>query len=715
MRALLMLGAALPALAAAQVQSLERVVLTASGGEQRVFETPFAVGVVDAESLRAAGPLVNLSEALARVPGLVVNARSNYAQDLQISSRGFGARASFGVRGLRLYSDGIPASGPDGQGQVSHFDLAGAQRVEVLRGPFSALYGSSSGGAILLYSEAPRERRLLLDGDLGSDGLRQWRMGLELPLDSGLSVRAQLSRFDIDGLRPQSAAQRELANFRLGWEGAQNRLLLILNALDQPAQDPLGLTRAQLAADPGQTSTVALPQRQPGEPDHFNTRKSTRQQQAGASWRHRFEAGAALQESQLSSYAGHRAVTQWQAIPVTTQANTRHSGGVIDFERDYAGLDGRLVWRWALAGERQASLVLGAALDSSREDRQGYENFSGTNGAQLLGVTGRLRRDERNRLDGHDLYVQLQWDLAAQWAASLGLRGGGLEIESDDRYIVPGSNPDDSGQRRFSYRNPVMALQWRATPALNLYLSAGRGFEAPTLGELAYRSDGLGGFNTVLQAQTSRQGELGAKWRPGKSLSLDLALFEARSADEIAVASNSGGRSSYRNAGRTRRRGAELELHWQPTPTWRGQLAATWLDARYRDSFSVCTAAPCSTPNVAVPAGRHIAGTQGRSAYAEWAWLPQVGSELALELRGQGRVPVNDANSDFAAGFSLLALRAGHSITLGGGQLRLLARLENIADRRAVGSVIVNEANGRFFEPAPGRSWLLSARWQQGW
>jgi len=716
MRALLMLGVAtLPALAAAQVQSLERVVLTASGAEQRVFETPFAVGVVDAEALRAAGPLVNLSEALARVPGLVVNARSNYAQDLQISSRGFGARASFGVRGLRLYSDGIPASGPDGQGQVSHFDLAGAQRVEVLRGPFSALYGASSGGAILLYSAAPRERRLLLDGDLGSDGLRQWRLGLELPLEGGLSLRAQFSRFETDGLRAQSAARRELANLRLGWEGAQDRLLLILNALDQPAEDPLGLTRAQFQADPGQTASVALPQRAPGDPDRFNTRKTTRQQQAGASWRHRFEPGGALQESQLSSYAGHRAVTQWQAIPVATQLNARHSGGVIDFERDYAGLDGRLVWRWALGGERQASLVLGAALDSSREDRQGYENFSGTGAAQLLGVSGRLRRDERNRLDGRDLYAQLQWDLAAQWAASLGLRGGQLEIESADRYIVADRNPDDSGRRRFSYRNPVAALQWRATPALNLYLSAGRGFEAPTLGELAYRSDGLGGFNTDLQAQTSRQAELGAKWRLDSRLALDLALFEARSADEIAVASNSGGRSSYRNVGRTRRRGAELELHWQPAPAWRGQLAATWLDARYRDGFSVCAAAPCSTPNVPVAAGKRIAGTQGRSAYAEWAWLPQAGSELALEAHGQGRVPVNDANSDFAAGFGLLALRAGHRFALAGGELQLLARLENLADRQVAGSVIVNEANGRFFEPAQGRSWLLSARWSGRW
>src|SRR3990167_3504059 len=124
------------------------VVITGSARAQRVLDAPFAITAIDATALRDAGPMVNLSEVMAQVPGVVVNNRNNYAQDLQISSRGFGARAAFGVRGLRLYADGTPATMPDGQGQVAHFDLAGAQRIEVLRGPFSVLYGSNSGGVI---------------------------------------------------------------------------------------------------------------------------------------------------------------------------------------------------------------------------------------------------------------------------------------------------------------------------------------------------------------------------------------------------------------------------------------------------------------------------------------------------------------------------------------------------------------------------------------
>ena len=700
----------------------EAVVITASGTERRVFDTPYAVGVVTAEDMRAAGSMVNLSEVLGRVPGIVANNRSNYAQDLQINSRGFGARASFGVRGMRLYSDGIPASGPDGQGQVSHFNLAGATRLEVLRGPFTALYGSSSGGVISLVSAAPTERRLGLEVDAGSDGLQQWRVSLAGPIDGGFSVRAQLSRLQSDGFRPQSYAQRTLGNVRLGWEQDADRVVLVLNAINQPALDPLGLTRAQFEINPDQTTSVALPQDGLGQADRFNTRKNTAQDQAGVNWRHRFAGSGPLAESQVSAYRGRRSVTQWQAIPVATQFNAttpalteRHPGGVIDFDRDYRGLDARLVWRWPLAAERSLQMVVGATAESSLEDRRGFENFTGATAVRALGVTGRLRRDESNRVRSRDLFAQAEAELAAQWTATLGVRSGRLNYTSTDRYVV-GGNLDDSGALSYRYTSPVAALQWRPSSQFNVYFSAGRGFEAPTLGELAYRPDGASGFNTDLKAQTSRQLELGAKWRAaardaGSAWSVDAALFDAQTEDEIGIATNRGGRSTFRNVGRTQRRGAEVALRAPVAEGWRAQFSLSWLDATYTDGFAVCAAVPCLSPTLPVPAGKHIAGTLQRSAYAELAWTPLPALELAWEARGQGRLPVNDINSDFAAGFGLMALRARWQLNLPVGRLDLLARLENLSDRRVVGSVIVNDGNGRFFEPAPGRGWLLSLRY----
>jgi len=670
--------------------------VSGSGVERRAFETPYAVSVVDAEELRSGGLMVNLSETLSRVPGITANLRNNYAQDLQISSRGFGARSAFGVRGIRLYTDGIPASTPDGQGSISHFDLAGAARIEVLRGPFSALYGNSSGGVISLVSAAPTERAFQLGADAGSDGVRQVRFGVEGPLEGGWDLRAQGSTFETDGFRPHSSAQRTLGNVRAGWSGQSDSLVLIANTLDQPAEDPLGLTRAQFDADPYQTTPQAT---------MFNTRKTVTQTQFGGQWRHRFENLGALSESVAALYQGKRGTTQWQAIPVATQAPPRHPGGVIDFDREYFGLDARLVFRW-----EGAQLVAGAAFDQQNEDRRGFENFTGTPPDQQLGVTGALRRKEDNRVRSTDVYAQGEVEFGPSLVGTLGARSGKLKVKTEDQFLA---NGDDSGSLEFEYTNPVAALQWRPEKQVNLYVSAGRGFESPTLTELAYRPDQSSGLNTALRPQKSKQVELGAKWREQSlGVALDAALFRADTDDEIGVQTNSGGRSTFQNVGSTRRQGVELAARWRIAEAWRTQLALTWLDATYRDAFLTCAAVPCTAPTLPVPAGNRIAGTVKKSGYAELAWRPFVATEIAGELRAQGSIAVNDVNSDFTQGVYLFALRASYAFPMPVGKLDLLVRVDNVADKRYAGSVIVNETNGRFFETGAPRSYLLSANWR---
>lgn len=668
---------------------LPTVLVSGAVSERRLSDAPYAASVVDADTLRGAGPMINLSEALARVPGLTANNRQNYAQDLQLSSRGFGARAPFGVRGLRLYTDGIPASMPDGQGQVAHFDLASASRVEVLRGPFSALYGNSSGGVIAVVGAPVRERFAGLDLDAGSAGLRQLRVSAGAPLGQGWETRLGVSHLETDGLRPQSAARRTLGEGRLAWTGARDRVLVLLNGIDQRAQDPLGLTAAQLDADPDQTTPQAL---------QFDTRKNVRQTQLGGRWAHRFDEDGVLSESRLTAYAGRRAVTQWQAIAVGAQTPAGSGGGVVDFNRRYDGLDGRLIWR--VGG---GTLATGLNLERQRDDRQGFENFVGAGASQRLGVTGALRRDEDNDAVTREAYAQLEMPLSPTLNASAGLRAGRVALSARDRFL---SNGDDSGALRFSYANPALGLGWKAAPSLLLHVAVGRGFESPTLNELAYRADGQGGFNPDLRPQKSTQQELGAKWR-GDGLALDASAFHVATRDEIGVLSNSGGRASYQNVGRTRRQGVELSGSWEPASRWRTQLSVSTLHARYRDGFLTCSGTPCPVATVPVAAGRRIAGTNGGSAYAELAWRPfELASrgELAVEWRGVRRTAVNDANSESAAGYGLLNLRARRGATLGALRWELIARLDNVADRRYAGSVIVNDGNGRFYEPAPGRS-----------
>jgi iron complex outermembrane receptor protein len=671
--------------ASADPASLRPVTITVNRGvSQSTFDTPASVDIIEAATLREAQLQVNLSETLSRAPGIVALNRQNYAQDLQISSRGFGARATFGVRGIRLYADGIPASGPDGQGQVSHFDLASAARVEVLRGPFSVLYGNSSGGVISLYTEDPGPGTVAdVSTTFGSDGVR--RTGLKLGGTQGaFQYQVSASHFATDGTREHSAARRESLNAKFRYQLNQDsRITVVLNSVDMPdVQDPLGLTRAELLANPRQATPVAL---------QFNTRKSVNQTQMGLVWDQRLSGQDALQ---VTVYGGERATTQFQSIPVAAQASATHPGGVIDLGRTYQGLDARWIRRDRLL-DRALTLTAGVAMDQLNEDRRGYQNYLGA----TLGVQGAQRRNERNRVGNHDRYIQADWALADRWQLLAGLRQSTVRFESKDNYIVPG-NGDDSGSARFAATTPALGIVFHATNALNLYASAGRGFETPTFNELAYRANGATGLNFGINPARSRQFEVGAKAELGASWRLNAALYQANTQDEIVVQSNTGGRSVFQNAGRTTRRGAEASLSGRWGQGWSTYWALSTVDAFYADAFRSGT--------TSVAAGNRIPGIPRVSAYGEVAWQHQpLGLRSALEWRSTSRLYVNDTNSDSAAGANILSLRVSMQQKIGAWSVSEFLRVDNLANKQYEGSVIVNEGNSRFFEPAPGRTWLV--------
>ncbi len=321
------MAATLPAYAAAQSPDAsavsERMVVTATRIERADFDVPAAIDAVGARAIAEDKLQVNLSETLNRVPGIVVQNRQNYAQDLQISSRGFGARSTFGVRGVRLIADGIPATMPDGQGQGATFNLASAQRIEVLRGPFAALYGNSSGGVVQIFTaDGPPEPTVTGSFDFGSYGQR--REGVQFGGQSGnANYIADLSRFETDGYRDHSAARRDALNAKVKLELPIGRLTLLFNALEQPdTQDPLGLTRAQWQANPRQADASAIA---------FDTRKSVRQNQGGAV----LDFDTASVQWQAKVYGGDRQVTQYLAQTGDTPLG---AGGVVDLDRTYGGL-----------------------------------------------------------------------------------------------------------------------------------------------------------------------------------------------------------------------------------------------------------------------------------------------------------------------------------------------------------------------------------------
>ncbi|HSV36278.1 MAG TPA: TonB-dependent receptor [Ramlibacter sp.] len=679
---------------AALAQTLPPITVTATRNEAAPFDVPASVDVIDGERARAAGrPEVNLSESLGLVPGVAARERQNYAQDLQLSVRGFGARSTFGVRGVRLYVDGIPATMPDGQGQLSHIDLASAGRIELLRGPFSALYGNSSGGVLQVFTE-PGEGKPQLTTSLatGSDGLV--RPGLRLAgATPTLGYVVSANRFSTDGWRDHSAAARTLFNARFDLKPAgTGEWTLVASSLELRADDPLGLGRLQFQAAPRSADAAAT---------LFNTRKTVTQNQLGLIHESRLAGGDRLR---MMVYGGRRDTRQFQAIPQGPQASPLHPGGVIGLARRYAGGDLRWTRQASLAGA-PLEVVAGASYDQLGEHRRGWQNFSGG----TLGVQGNLRREEDNRVSNLDPYLQAVWRLAPRWTLTAGVRHSVVRFSSHDRFIA-GVNGDDSGSVRYSATLPVAGLMHAFAPGLHVYGAVGRGFETPTFNELAYRPDGSAGLNFGIRPSHSNNVELGVKgqtragdWRTD----WNAALFHTITRDEIATQTNSGGRSTFGNAGATRRRGLELAWSGSVGSAWRIQLAQTWLDARYRDAFATCTGTPCTTPTLLIPAGHRIPGTARAMTAAEAAWAPPRGWRAGADIRHSSRVHVNDANSEAAPSFTALGVHAGYVLDMRGWNLSAGARIDNVLDRRYAGSVIVNEGNGRFYEAAPGRNYTL--------
>lgn len=675
----------LPLIAAAQAADEQTMVVTAAPTTVSELDTPAAVSVVNGDEMRQAAPRVNLSESLGAVPGLQVQNRQNYAQDLQLSIRGFGSRSTYGVRGLRIYVDGIPATMPDGQGQTSNIDIGSVDTIEVLRGPFSALYGNSSGGVINVTSQTGTQPPTVeASSYYGSFGT--WHYGMKATGAVGdgshagdVDYTVSTNRFTTHGYRDHSGARKNLANARLGVRiNDVSKLTLLLNSVDIKANDAGGLTADEWRDNP----------RQSPRGDQYNTRKNTRQTQAGL----RYERQLSAQDDlSVMMYAGERETTQFQSIPRAPQLKPSHAGGVIDLTRHYQGIDTRLSHR----GELLVPVTLTAGLDyeNMSERRKGYENFVMVNGAPQYGEQGALRRNERNLMWNVDPYLQTQWQLTDKLSLDAGVRYSSVWFDSNDYYITPG-NGDDSGDASYHKWLPAGSLKYALTDAWNVYLSAGRGFETPTINELSYRSDNQSGLNFGLKPSTNDTVEIGSKTRIGNGL-FTAALFQTNTDNEIVVDSSSGGRTSYKNAGKTRRQGMELGLDQQFGESWRLKAAWTWLDATYRTN--VCDDASCN--------GNRIPGIARNMGYASFGYQPEQGWYAGSDIRYMSDIMANDENTAKAPSWTVVGLTTGYKWSYGRMDMDLFGRIDNLFDREYVGSVIVNESNGRYYEPAPGRNY----------
>ena len=639
---------------------LESVEVSTTRLARPLQDTPSSVSQIDISVLADGQPNLQLDESLNRVPGLHTQNRYNFAQNLRLSSRGFGARAPFGVRGLRIIVDGIPETLPDGQSQLDSIDLDSARRITVIRGPASVLYGNASGAVIDIETADGRDQDLYasLRMEAGSHGLKRARTALG-GQHQALNHHLSLSQLDYQGYREQSEVRKRQLNWRAGWQlDPARRIELVAGTMHTPyAQDPGGLTLAEAREDPRQAAGFA---------NLLDSGQKVRQSRVGFFYRDLAFGGGELNARLFQT---RRDFEQQLPFP---------GSSLIGFEREFIGAAADFQGLVRL-GENFHRYLLGVETEQQRDHRQ---RFNSTNGNRT--------QNALQQADATALFLQTDSPLTDLLTLSLGIRLDSLRLRIDDRL------GDDSGARRFNQTSYSLGLLYQTGIRASLYANTATAFESPTFTEFA-NPDGGSGFNPDIEPQLARNHELGIRGELGSALDYDLALFHIRVRDELLPFENNG-RTFYENAGRTERSGLEAALAWRLSERITLTSAVTLADyriTRFRDRDG-----NDYTNN-------HIPGLPDGQLFAEIAWQNAVGYFMVLDAQYQGRVFAENSNETRVSGHTLINFRGGVRHEYGQHYVRLYGGVRNLGDSGYFANIRVNANPGqglesrRYYEPGP--------------
>ncbi len=648
----------------------DRILVTAARLDRDLLLSPTAVSLVDEEALQTARQALQLDESLNRVPGLFFQNRYNFAQNLRVSVRGFGARSPFGIRGVRLLVDGFPQTLPDGQAQVDGIDLESLASAEVLRGPSSALYGNASGGVLSLRTQDGRGLgpEAQARATWGSFGFQRLGVRAGGQFDEW---NAYVSAWDLryDGYRDQSRTETRLLNAHLGRElGAGRHLGLVLTVADQPiGQDPAALNRDQLAVDRRAAGGQAV---------QVNSRQEVSQFRLGF----RYEDTTSL-PGELKAYAFVSQRDFKQQLPSTFFPS------LIEFDRDFFGGGLQYTDLLDVAGP-DTRYTVGVDLARQRDDRR---RFRVTPTAERAAQT----QDELQRADNGGVFAQLDLGLSEQWRAVLGLRYDRITLDIDDFF----GERLGSGRRNFDEFSWTTGLNYMIRPGRQFYLNAGTAFETPTFTEIKDAAGGVG-FSLDLEPQRARNLEFGLRDETLANLDLSAALFRVHTRDEIIIVAAQDGLNIFDNAGRTRRDGLELGAEYRFSERMSFSAAYTWSRFRFtefRDATSLFD-------------GNRLPGLPEHALFAELAWRADSGWFAIADTLLVSAVYADNANTERVAGYGLINARAGRAFSSAGLSWEAFGALNNLTDREYFSNIRVNAANGAFFEAAPERNVFFGLR-----
>ncbi len=659
---------------------LPELEVTVTRRPEPLARVPFAVGVLDRDDLQRGQQTLGIDEALNNIPGVVVSNRYNFSLDQRISIRGFGSRSNFGVRGLKILVDGIPQTLPDGQSQLTNVDFADLERAEVLRGASSSLYGNASGGVISFQTQRaapePFAQRIRLQGGEGKrpgDGFfkwQSWTSGRSGDVSGTLSV----SQFKADGFRQHSAAEFRQLNAGADWVVSGSTVATMrLSLADSPeAKNPGALTRVEYEINPDSAAPNNI---------RRGADKDVQQHQLSFGLRHFDAAG---NEYDVTVFGLLRDLENPIAAPPDVGGGPTN-GTYIRIDRAVGGLRASTVRALGTA-EQAPRLTAGFDLQRMRDDRQNLVSDAGV-------PTSVLFLDQLEKVTEFGPFAQVQWSPNERLLVSGGARFDLVSFDLADRFVADG---DDSGNRSMSAVSGNIGASWSFDQRFVPYVNVSTSFETPTTTELVNQPDGSGGFNTELGPQRAVNYEVGARGQPTPRVTYSVAVFLGRVSDAIVQEEEIGGRAFFRNAQKTHNDGAEFGLSVSPISGL--SLNGAYTYARYRF--------------VEEPEGSGLDGNRLPGVPEHfWRLGLRTGLTNGLYLDADhtlsSSIASDDANTPEGIvdswGAGVTNLRVGWQGDVGAVQLSPFLGLNNLWDRRYVGSVTLNGLFGRVLEPAPRR------------
>ena len=642
---------------------LDEIEVTATRLDSTLLRSSRSVSVVGKDEIQNATQLLAMDEVLAGVPGLYMQNRYNFSQDLRVSLRGFGARSAFGIRGIKVIVDGIPETLPDGQAGVDSIDLGSASRIEVIRGPSSSNFGNASGGVIAIETETGTDpgfvQTTIATGDLGYSKF-QLKSGGKT---ENMNYLINFSKQELDGYREHSVSEGSLMNAKFGFNLSEiDRLKLSLNYTDQPkSQDPGGINLSQVNTD----------------------RKSARDRNLS------YDAGESLNQKRIGLVYerdhsdGLLTVRNYYVTRDFSNKLPFKNGGSVNIDREFYGFG--MQYQFGESLPENFSLTMGFDTDRQDDDRKRFNNDSGKLGSMSF--------DQQEKVNSNGLFVQSRYDVG-NWSISSGIRYDEVKFDITDRFL---SNGDDSGEIEFDAVSPSFGLNYVMENG-SIFTSISSSFETPTTTELA-NPNASGGFNALLKPQEAKNIEIGYK-SVKNNIYHEIAVFNIDLNDELVPyeLEEFPGRTFYSNVGKSSRKGVESLVSWSVKPNLTVDASYTYSDFSF-DSFI--------DKNNKDFSGSKLPGLPESFAYFGIRFENENGLNMNFNLNYSGDLFANNANSVKVQAYTVSNFRLSYNINKGDWKILPYMGINNIFDTEFNSNIRINAFGSRYYEPAPERNSYL--------